>query len=141
MRKRNTELLGLGHPLVDALISYLKRASWKGDVALLSSTGPGSYLSARWLVIAEMDNGKSRQFYLNTVASGTHDLDHPSERADLEALTTTSHQAGQTPLSPSFLNQARRMAEASVKDHVGRTRAELDGVRGFRIELVGLSLV
>jgi hypothetical protein len=141
MRKRNAELLGLGHLLVDALISHLKRPSWKGDVACLSPACPGSSLSARWLVTMEMDGGKTRQVYLNIVAPAPGARDHPGGRADLEALATSLHPPAQTALTPEFLVQARGIVEASLNDWLSRARAEQDGVRGFRIELVGLSLV
>ena len=140
MRKRNTELLGLGHPLVDALISYLKRPSRKGDVAFLSCAGPGWRLSARWLVTMEMDGGKTRQVYLHIVAPAAGARDHPGGRADLEALTTSLHPPAQTALSPEFLSHARETVQASLNDWLSRTRAEQDGVRGFRVELVGLAV-
>jgi len=140
MRKRNTELLGLGHPLVDALISYLRRPSWKGDVAPLSSAGSGSRLSARWLVTMEMDGGKTRQVYLHIVALAAGASDHPGGRGDLEALTTSLHPPAQTALSPEFLSHARETVQASLNDWLSRTRAEQDGVRGFRVELVSLAV-
>src|SRR5581483_3838740 len=140
MRKRNTELLGLGHPLVDALISHLKRPSWKGDVALLSSAGSGSRLAARWLVTMEMEGGKSRQVYLHFVAPGTDGSEPGGGRADLEALANPVRQSARAESGAEFLDRARRMAEASLHDWLSRTRAELAGIRGFRVELVGLAV-
>jgi superfamily II DNA/RNA helicase len=143
MRKRNTELLGLGHPLVDALISHLKRPSWQGDVAPLSSAGPGSRLSARWLVTTETDGGKTRQVYLNIVTPASGGRDQPSERGDVQALAAAARQPArnQNSISLDFLNHAHETAQASLNDWLSRTRAEQGGVRGFRIELVGLALI
>jgi superfamily II DNA or RNA helicase len=140
MRKRNTELLGLGHPLVDALIAYLKRPVWKGDVACLSAACPASALSTRWLVTMEMDDGKTRQVYSNIVAPTAGGSDSPGGRADLEALATSYHPPAQAEIGGKLLECARRSAEASLHDWLSRTRAEQDGVRGFRIEQVGLAV-
>jgi hypothetical protein len=39
MRKKKCELLGIGHPLVDALIAYLQNAPYSGDTACLPANG------------------------------------------------------------------------------------------------------
>ena len=35
MRRRKAQLLGLGHPLVDALVAHLQSAAFQGDVSCL----------------------------------------------------------------------------------------------------------
>jgi len=77
---------------------------------------------------------------LHIVAPAAGARDHPGGRADLEALTTSLHPPAQTALSPEFLSHARETVQASLNDWLSRTRAEQDGVRGFRVELVGLAV-
>jgi hypothetical protein len=133
------EILGLGHPLVDAVLAHLKKPAWKGDVADLGSSGNVGMLSVRWLVSAEMDNGRNRHCYVYTQVDRANGLREVAERADLEALLNLAagwHADRRTPIA---IEQPKMLAEASLNDWLSRRRAELDGLGGFRVELVGLS--
>jgi superfamily II DNA or RNA helicase len=139
MRKRKTELLGLGHPLVDALLAHIKKPAWKGDVTNLTSSSDVRMLSVRWLVSAEMDNGRSRQSYVHIQVDPAHGLRETAERSDLEALLSLPSGLNTGRNIPIPIDRTKKLAEASLNDWLSRRRAELDGLGGFRVELVGLS--
>lgn len=69
LRVRDSELGGIGHPLVDALLREAKDPALAGSVALLG--GPTSRISARYLVHYEDEAGKARSRVMTFVkASG-----------------------------------------------------------------------
>ena len=140
MRKRKTELLGLGHPLVDALMTHLRRPAWNGDVADLRQGNEPPSISTRWLVTAELEDGKVRRTYLNTRIDATNSVGSASTRVDLDSLANLADERSKgEPLTKS-LEHVKSLAEASLNDWLSRTRAELDGIRGFRVEQIGMTL-
>ncbi|MBI3069022.1 MAG: hypothetical protein HYY79_09175, partial [Betaproteobacteria bacterium] len=57
LRSRNSELGGIGHPLVDALLQVARDPGFTGDVAKL---GSGSKIFARYLVQYEDESAKAQ---------------------------------------------------------------------------------
>ncbi len=140
MRKRKTELLGVGHPLLDALITHFKQPSWKGNAADLRRGNDPPSISVRWLITAELKDGKVRRIYLNARFDATKSVEWDPACADLDSLINLGDQRTKRHPFAQAIESMKSLAEASFNDWLSRTRAELDGVRGFRVEQVGLTL-
>jgi superfamily II DNA or RNA helicase len=140
MRKRRAELLGLGHPLVDAVIAYLRAPAWKGDVTSCSDGDLRPSHSVRWLVTAELEGGRTKQFYLHARVNPANGVEQAPDLADLKALANLMPQQAFANTRPAALEQTESIAQASLDDWLSRNRAEIVGLRGFRVELVGLNL-
>ena len=138
MRKRKVEFLGLGHPLVDALVAYLRSPKWEGSVAALPGTNGNGSASVRWFVTVQMENGKEKQFYRNVAINNVGSAAEAGERSDVDALRSPSGKPpnGQ-PLSSERLRQS---AQADLEYFLAQLRAKYDGVLAVRPELVGIAL-
>lgn len=138
VRRRKVEFLGLGHPLVDALIAYLKSPRCRGAVSNISSSASNGALSVRWFVSVQTENGKTKPYYRNVAVSPHGSIQPVDERSDLEALRTV----GQSPKACGTLPVAsmRQSAEGHLGYLLGELRGSVDGVAAIRPDLVGLSL-
>jgi hypothetical protein len=67
-------------------------------------------------------------------------VEQASELADLKALSNLPPQQAHAKTRPAALDQTKSIAQASLDDWLSRSRAEIVGLRGFRVELVGLNL-
>jgi hypothetical protein len=141
MRKRRAELLGLGHPLVDALIVHLRAPAWKGDVTICCDGDLAPSNSVRWLVTAELEGGRTKQFYFHARVNPANGVEEALELTDLKALVNLPPHHAHAKMPPAALDRTKTIAQASLDDWLSRTRAEIVGLRGFRVELVGLNLL
>ncbi|MBI4489413.1 MAG: DEAD/DEAH box helicase family protein [Deltaproteobacteria bacterium] len=140
MRRRKVEFLGLGHPLVDALISYLQSSRWPGDVTALSASDRRiSGFSFRYLGVAQFDNGTIKRFYRNYLMGQEGSWSIADERCDLNALISTgpSNKATMSASSP-VLEEIRQRAETGLSEFQTELRANLDNVSSLRAQIVGM---
>ena len=63
MRKKNVDLLGIGHPLIDALIEYYKSDALNGELLRAKIPGHPSSLITRNIFIVEFDDGSRQEEY------------------------------------------------------------------------------
>jgi len=78
-RKRNVDLLGIGHPLIDALLDFYKSESVSGELLNVKCDGVAPNLTARYLFIIEFDDGTRREEYHSFVlegGNGSEDFDY-----------------------------------------------------------------
>ncbi len=139
MRRRNVHLLGLGHPLVDALLRHFQRPQQAGDVATLSDpAAAGQQISARVIVHLEVDNGRRRSQYVSLLVSNDGSWVEAPPTVDAERLTfPAAEESGETAsLDTSSL---RRATEAAVNAVSARLRAQAEGVVSLRHTLVALA--
>lgn len=69
-RKKNVELLGIGHPLIDALLDIYKSESVSGELLNVKCDGVAKNLTARFLFIIEFDDGTRREEYHSFLLEG-----------------------------------------------------------------------
>jgi superfamily II DNA or RNA helicase len=143
MRRRGMEFLGLGHPLVDALIRYFQSPIWKGAVSDLrdSDKKPGM-AAVRYLVTAQMENGHAKQFYQNFLIDLSESSCHvPEERFDLDLMDHIGRKTSPTGEITELNTQSiKQIAENSLRDYQASLRAKLDGILSLRSELIGLGI-
>lgn len=62
-RKKNVDLLGLGHPLIDALIQYYKSDPVNGELLNIKGDGIPPCLVVRYLFTVTFEDGSRKEFY------------------------------------------------------------------------------
>lgn len=141
MRRRGAELLGLGHPLVDALISYLQSPHYPGKVALFRRKDGHApdCCSIRFLLTAELQNGVKRTYYRDIVTDLLGGWKDAEPRGDIcRIMAGVGDQTERPPEMPNDL---------VARIHSGLTQAELElrssleDVRSVYGRVVGLCLV
>lgn len=144
MRRRKTELLGLGHPLVDALIHHLQAPSWKGGVSYLSSAAGngGKVFSIRYLVTANIEKDHPKKFYYHClIHSDNGGIKPADERMDLKIIQNIPAQPWRESDVLRNLETIKEMAESGLGDYQADLRGKVDGIESLRHELVGISIL
>jgi len=137
MRRRKVEFLGLGHPLVDALIAYLRSPKWGGSVAAIRAAEDEASTSVRWFVTVQMESGKEKQFYRSVSINSLGSTTETSERTDVDGLRNPSvYPSDGQALSTERLRQS---AQADLEYFLAQLRAKHDGILAVRPELVGIA--
>ena len=144
MRRRKTELLGLGHPLVDALIYHLQAPSWKVGVSYLGSTqgNGGKMFSVRYLVTAHIEKDHPKKFYYHClIALGNGGVKPGDERMDLKIMQNLSPRPFPKRQLVDDLDIVGEMAESGLRDYQADLRGKIDAIKSLRHELVGISIL
>lgn len=129
--------MGLGHPLIDALLAYLKSPNMHGEVAKLQDGQDGPFLSGRWVVTVRLEAGKSRRHYRHVAVNGFGSVRNQDERRDLHQVETPTASLGRTDLK---LAKLKEYAETDLNGYIAELRAGVDGRSTIRAELVGLAV-
>jgi len=128
-RKRNVDLLGIGHPLIDALVDYYKSESVSGELLNAKCDGIPSCLNARCLFTVEFEDGTRRELYHSFVIEGEGDL------GDLDFLLRNDFNKieSKEPVSP--LDDKLRMF---IKNQVAQIRSNYERVINIRQRCIGI---
>lgn len=130
-RKKNLDLLGLGHPLIDALIDYVRGEGISGEVLLAKSDGLAPCASLRYVFRVEFEDGTRRELYRNFVVDGTETCD------DLTYLRNTTLETGGMPAKPGLEIQS----EFLIRTEEAKIRSTYDGVINIRNKCVGIEFI
>ena len=140
MRRKNADFMGIGHPLVDALIAHFQRSSWPGEVAVLKASEIGGGVSVRYVLEAQMEDGSSRRKYESVQIDSDGAWQARTARNDVELLAATRASPSAAVLSSSAgIPKAR--VEGAIADSEADFRAGLSGVQSVRGRLVGVAVV
>jgi superfamily II DNA or RNA helicase len=136
MRKKKCELLGVGHPLVDALIAYLQNAPFSGDTTCLPANGAKSgSVEARYRITWDRADQGSSATVVRVSINGQCCVDEGG--FDAERLDT-GHYAGAS--VPSALPlEAESRAEEAIRLWTASRRTEMPEGTIVRCELLGVS--
>jgi hypothetical protein len=138
VRRRKVEFLGLGHPLVDALIAYLKSPKCRGSVSNITRTTSNDRLSVRWYVSVQTENGKTKHYYRHVALDSHGSIQSADERSDLELLKIAIQSATGSGSLP--VEGMRQSAEGHLSFLLAELRGSVDGVAAIRPDLVGLAV-
>jgi superfamily II DNA or RNA helicase len=138
MRRRNVQLLGLGHPLVDALIRHLQRPQQAGDASHLGNAADGNEgMSIRALFYLELERGRKRSVYVNLLLMPDGSWEEAPPRFDVDLLAKQpTHSRGVTGRA---LEGLQPIAEQALDAVGARLRATTDGVLSIRYTIAGLA--
>jgi hypothetical protein len=139
MRRRGAELLGIGHPLIDALLTYLQGGRFPGEASRLSAglVGVEGEYSIRYLIEAQLDDGSRRAVYENVIVGSDGSWTPAPARCDVQLLPGAA--AVRKADSPRATEDLRQRIERGQADAEARLRAEVDHVRATRARVVGVA--
>jgi superfamily II DNA/RNA helicase len=130
-RKKGVDLLGLGHPLIDALVDYFKSESVNGDVLLARCSEVPASLKARYLFTMDFEDGSRREIYETLVLDGNERND------DVACLQSKDWQMG-------FSNPSKNIEDnlkILVQNQEAKIRSTSDGVINVRTRCVGIQAI
>jgi superfamily II DNA or RNA helicase len=136
MRKRKCELLGVGHPLVDALVAYLQNAPFSGDTAILPAIGAKSgVVEARYRVTWDRADQGSSASVVRVSVNGQCYVDETG--FDAERLEKGQTAPTSAPLKLPLEAEAR--TEEAIRLWTASRRTEMPEGTIVRCELLGVS--
>ena len=128
-RKKNVDLLGIGHPLIDALLDFYKSESVSGELLSFGCDGMGSCLTARYLFTIEFEDGTRRELYQSFLIEGEEELD------DLDSLLRDDFKVNGISAPISFIEDKMKMF---AQNQEAKIRSNYDGVINIRQRCVGI---
>jgi hypothetical protein len=144
MRKRPAELLGLGHPLVDALISHFQEITVPGDSAFFprSLVDQEPYVIINTLVTVDLEGGKQHREFKMVRVSPTGDAHVLSEEWLVNRLEKQSAEvAAGISLNGMNWERIRQSYEGVIGAILSQVKASLEKPVSARVRLLGVSLV
>lgn len=141
MRKRNAELMGLGHPLVDALIEHLRSPVFSGEVTgNWPMEAKSSELSVRCMFIVNFEEGKNKIFYTGFSLSNDGELKKFDLRYDIEELISfqSKPRQGKTYETLSIPEPMKNRILSIISEEEARLRAQFDNILSINSHIVGL---
>jgi hypothetical protein len=142
MRKRQTELMGIGHPLIDALLSFLQSPQVSGELtSRKADDGGGAKLVVRALISIE---GEARQAH-NEVKVIQIDVNGAvtllPEDWDLKWLEDADKSKVAHEAVGLSLEIWRGTYESTIGALLTQTRVKVENPLAARVKLLGLSVV
>jgi SNF2 family DNA or RNA helicase len=131
-RKKNVDLLGIGHPLIDALIEYLKGEGISGEVLNTKYDAVPSNLSVRYLFMIDFEDGTKRELYKNFLMDG---VEVPEDLFFLQG------NAWQTQAPSNALPDIENKLELLIRNEEAKIRSIYDGVINIRNKCIGIQLI
>jgi hypothetical protein len=139
MRRKGADLMGLGHPLVDAMIAYFAGPLWSGAVASLNTNGAGHGVSVRYLLEADLQDGSRRRRYQSVHIAPDGTWTTSRSKHDVQQLTETKHQLSR----PACIDipSLRARVESAIGDAESELRSEQPNVESVRGRVVGIATI
>jgi hypothetical protein len=135
-RTKRCELFGIGHPLIDALLSYLQNAPFRGDAARVPAAGvePGR-IEARYRVTWDRAERGATSSVVLVELNGNAMVNESSwdtERWEQAGLVS--------PTSYSFPQDMETLAEEAIRLWIASRKTEMPTGTIPRYELLGVSV-
>jgi superfamily II DNA or RNA helicase len=137
MRRRKAQLLGLGHPLVDALIAHLQSPLFRGEVACLGNGG-SACVSVRLLLHLDFEDGRRERRYQHFLLERDGSWRAAPVTADLRALTAVPAPVPSGQVHPG--DDLRQRIDEIARNEQSAIRAEVDSLVSVRSSVQGLAL-
>ena len=136
MRKKKCELLGIGHPLIDALIAYLQNAPFSGDAASFPADGAKSgVVEARYRVTWDRADQGSSASVVRVAVNGQCYVDESG--FDAQRLESGQFTAASAPVKLPL--EAESRAEEAIRLWTASRRTEMPEGTIVRCDLLGVS--
>ncbi len=131
-RKKNVDLLGIGHTLIDALLDFYKSESVSGELSNIKCDGVAPCLTSRHLFTIEFEDGTRRELYQSFVIDGKEVPD------DLDFLLHKDFKKVES-LEPILFNADK--LKMFTRNHEAKIRSDYDAVINVRHKCVGVQTV
>jgi superfamily II DNA or RNA helicase len=141
MRTRKAQFFGLGHPLVDALIEYLRGPRFPGEATVLPGSNGAERWSVRFLVKVELEGNRQHVAYEHLLLDVDGAWEEAPPRADIDALPAARAANGETVNGHGLARIADVQARVAQgeRELQARVRSRLDGVLSIRTLVVGVA--
>jgi superfamily II DNA or RNA helicase len=143
MRSRGAQLLGLGHPLVDALITHLQSAHTKGEITSLAGENRELLrVSVRLLLHLNLEDGRTEKLYKNYLLGTDQSWTQTDSRFDLGFLSNVN--GYQRSKSLSMLPNAESLADTLKQIRTNaeaETRSKREKLTSLRVREIGYAVV
>ena len=144
MRKRSAELLGLGHPLIDALIAQCQEITMTGDVAVFprSVIDQEPYAVISTLITVDLEGGKQHKELKTVRISSTGDAHVMSDEWLMNRLEKRSSEVFTDSSNNKFpWNKIRQSYEGAIGAILSQIKTSLEKPVGAHVRLLGVSVV
>jgi hypothetical protein len=131
-RKKNVDLLGIGHPLIDALLDFYKSESVPGELLNIRCDNAPPCLTARYIFTLEFEDGTKRELYQDFLIEGKEEL------SDLDFLASDDFRANESPAPLFFIEDKLKML---ARNHEAKIRSNYDGLINIRHKCVGIQAI
>ena len=131
-RKRNVDLLGIGHPLIDALLDFYKSESVSGELLNVKRDSVTSCLTARYLFTIEFEDGNRCELYRSFLIAGEEEL------GDFDFLSQGNYSEMRSAEPVSFIADKLKMF---TRNHEAKIRSDYEGVINVRHKCVGIQAI
>lgn len=131
-RKRNVDLLGIGHPLIDALLTFYKSESVSGGLLNIRCDSAPTCLTARYLFTIEFEDGTRRELYQSFLIDGEEVL------GDLDFLLRDDFKEMGSAEPVSFIADKLRMF---TQNQEAKLRSNYDGIINIRHKCIGIQAI
>ena len=128
-RKKGVDLMGIGHPLVDALIEYHKSNTETGDVLKGKNNNLSERLSARYVFKIDFDDNTQKEIYKEFSLSG-------EERTNDIKLLIENNWHEKNGVSDTI--DLEEKLKILVRNYEASLRSEYEGILNIRANCVGL---
>lgn len=130
-RKKGVDLMGIGHPLINALIDYYHSEAVSGDVLISKNNEMPELLSARYLFKLDFKDGTKKELYKEFILSGCQ------EKNDIELLT----QSGWEDMPSVTINDSKEQLPTILRHYEAQLRSEYGDILSIRPKCVGLMML
>jgi SNF2 family DNA or RNA helicase len=131
-RKKNVDLLGLGHPLIDALIDYYKTDNITGELLSGVYDGLPPNVTVRLLFTVNFEDGTRREFYEK------FNIEGEELPGDLELLLRDGGPSKSLPASPVSLEEK---IVIFIRNEEAKVRSRFEGVINIRHKCIGIQML
>ncbi len=128
-RRKGMDLLGIGHPLIDALIDYCRSESVSGDVLIAKNSNLSNRLSARVLFRLTFEDATHREIYKEFNLAGNDLTD------DIGLLKESVWSEKDD--APGTKGIQDRL-DILIRNHQAQLRSEYEGIIDIRASCTGL---
>lgn len=144
LRKRSAELMGIGHPLIDALIAYCQDITVPGDtgffVRTLSDEAPHAVVNT--LVTVDLEDGKQHKEFKMVRISQTGDAHVLPQEWLVYRLEKRAAEIQSQPMNLKFdWNRIRQAYEGAIGAILTQVKSSLEKPVSARVRLLGVSVV
>ena len=135
--KRECELLGIGHPLIDALVAYLQNAPFSGDTACFPADGAkAGVVEARYRVTWDRADQGSAASVVRVAVNGQSYVDE----SGFDAQRLESGQLALAARPVQLPLEAESRAEEAIRLWTASRRTEMPEGTIVRCDLLGVSV-
>jgi len=141
MRRKNADLLGLGHPLVDAIIAETKKSAFSGDLFVADSPERDGIV-ARHIVTVTFEDGKKQSFFyaITIAANGAWNyIENTRDNIQLKNIHTVKGcQPGIAVFKSEYVAGFRNSCSQAISAIEADLRSKHTDILSFRWGLVGV---